>query len=110
MGPQDSDATTTALSVDCEALRAFAASMSAQSAAVDAVESAARLSASAARIPGTSVGAALSRAAGPLGSAHAALAQELAAHSVTATCNADDYSWAEDSIADGLGAPTGAPR
>lgn len=109
MGPEDSSATS-ALSVDCEALRAFAASISAQSAAVDAVESAARLSSAAAKLPGTSVGAALSRAAGPLGAAHTALATELAAQSDTAACNAHDYAQAEDSIAGGLGAPAEGTR
>lgn len=103
MGPEDSGGTGT-LSVDCDALRAFAASASEQSAAVDAIESAARLRAAAGRIPGTSVGSAMSRAAGPVASAHTALARELGSEAATAARNADDYARAEDSIVGSLDA------
>ncbi|GAA4818899.1 hypothetical protein [Tomitella cavernea] len=95
------------LNVDVDALRAFAASVSEESAAVGSIESAARLSAAAATLAGSAVGAALARAAGPLRDAHRAFAGELSAFAHSASSNADDFTQAEQSIAGAMSWPAG---
>ncbi|WP_182357724.1 hypothetical protein [Tomitella gaofuii] len=113
MGPKDPAGTDTGtrtgdalLSVDVDALRAFAASASEESAAVGSIESAARVSAAAEALAGSAVGAALARAARPLREAHRAFAGDLSGMARSASSNADDFTQAEETIAGAMAWPT----
>lgn len=91
---------TAPLTVDPDALRAFAASLADQSAAVDAIDSAARIAAAAASLPGTATAVALSRAGASVGDAQAAFVRALADMADKARADAAGYDGADGRSAD----------